>query len=453
MKVNPKIKWRWEKDKVLLNTLAIMNRTAGEVLELLEETDDILEIAHHLSEKYPVPLEKLKADVETIVTQFQKFGILVSEERDVFVPIHSTCSEDIASVFGNVLSAPVGVACMVTYNCNQRCLHCYTKSPVKIPHELQSDEWKRLLDELSQLKVFYVIFAGGEPLMHPDIVELVRYADERKIPPAIATNAYLLNEDLINDFIDAGIRGFLISLDGASATVHDTFRRSKGSFDKTITALKILLQKRMDTVVLTTITKANQHEITDIMELADTLGLRRLSLVKLRKSGRAVSNYELQLSPFEYITLLKTVHQKEKELEKTSILYPDLPAAFFEKSIGLDAYEELKGLGKIELCGAGIVGCVVSPSGDVRPCDASGDISVGNIKESSLQSIWSTAPLFMELRKLKKEEISPCNRCHLRDTCLMGCRALPSQVGKGADVYTADPLCAECFTTFKEGSP
>lgn len=451
MRVNPKIKWRWEGDKVLLNTLAIMNRTAGEVLELLEETDDILEIAHQLSEKYAVPLEKLKVDVETLVTQFQKFGIVVSEERDVFVPIHSTCSENIASVFDNVLSAPVGVACMVTYNCNQRCLHCYTKSPVKIPHALHLHEWKRLLDELSQLNVFYVIFAGGEPLMHPDIVELVQYADKKNIPPAIATNAYLLKEDLIDDFAAAGIRGFLISLDGATAKTHDTFRQSKGSFDKTIAALKILLQKKIDTVVLTTITKANHHEITDIMELADTLGLRRLSLVKLRKSGRAVSHYDLQLSPFEYIALLKTVHQKEKELEKTSVLYPDLPAAFFEKSIGLDAYEELKGLGKIELCGAGIVGCVISPSGDVRPCDASGHMSVGTIKESSLQSIWRTAPLFKELREMKKEEISPCNICHLRDTCLMGCRALPSQVGEGADVYAADPLCAECFTTFMEG--
>ncbi len=449
MMINPKIRWRWEGDKVLLNTLAIMNTTAGEVLEFLKETDSSQEIARRLHEKYEIPLEKLRSDVETIITQFQRFGILVSEESDVFLPIHSSCSENIASVFHNVLSAPVGVACMVTYNCNQQCLHCYTESPVKSPNELKTEEWERIIDELSLLKVFYVIFAGGEPLLHPDIVELVKYAHERNVPPAVATNALLLSEDMISELNAAGVRGILISLDGATAEVHDSFRRSKGSFKKTITALKILLEKKMDAVVLTTITRVNAHQITDLMRYADILGLRRLSLVKLRKSGRAISNYGLQLSPPHYVELLRKIYEKEKELEKTSILYPDLPAAFYERSIGLDSYEELKAQGRIELCGAGIVGCVISPSGEVRPCDASGNISVGNIRESSLHSIWSTSSLFKRLRELKKEEISPCNKCLLRKTCLMGCRALPSQVS--ADINSPDPLCQECFTTFHGG--
>lgn len=450
--INPRIKWRWEGDKVLLNTLAIMNKTAGEVLELLETTDDAKRIADVLHERYPsVPLDKLESDVKTIVSQFQKFGIIVPEEYDAreLLTIHATCTEDIASVFNNTLSAPVGVACMLTYNCNQKCLHCYTLSPVKVSNELKTHEWKRILDELSKLRVFYTIFAGGEPLVHKDIVELVDYASNKRLNPAIATNAYLLNEKKIEELIAAGIRGFLISLDGATAEVHDTFRRSKGSFDRTVNAVSILSEKNIDTVVLATVTTMNVHQIPDIMELADSLGVRRLSLVKLRKSGRAISHYDLQLSPHEYVDLLKKIHEKEQELQRTSVLYPDLPAAFFEKSIGLDHYEELKGLGKIELCGAGIVGCVVSPSGDVRPCDASGDVSAGNVRENSVKHIWDTAVLFNQLRGIRKNEIHPCSACRLRDTCLMGCRALPSQVGDAGDMYRADPLCEECFTTFE----
>lgn len=451
MIVNPRIKWRWEGDKVLLNTLAIMNKTAGEVLELLETTNDTKKIADILHGRYPsVSLDKLESDVEVIVSQFQKFNIIVPEEYDAesLLTIHATCTEDIASVFNNTLSAPVGVACMLTYNCNQKCLHCYTLSPVKVSNELKTHEWKRVLDELSELRVFYTIFAGGEPLVYRDIIELVDYASNKRLNPAIATNAYLLNERKIEELITAGIRGFLISLDGATAEVHDTFRRSKGSFDRTVSAVSVLVEKEIDAVVLATITQMNVHQITDIMELADKMGVRRLSLVKLRKSGRAVSNYDLQLSPHEYVELLKKIYEKEQELQKTSVLYPDLPAAYFEKSIGVNHYEELKASGRIELCGAGIVGCVVSPSGDMRPCDASGDISVGNVRENSVKHIWDTSVLFKKLREIKKSDIHPCNTCRLHDTCLMGCRALPVQVGDDGDIYRADPLCEECYTTF-----
>lgn len=448
--INPVIQWRWEGDKVLLNTMLGMNRVAGEVLELCQSCSTVDEVAKKMKEKYSdIPYEKMYDDTNKIIQLFLKREILVPEGEKgsfVFTPFFM---QYIDSFFHNQLSAPVRVGCEVTSACNAHCMHCYASfSPDS--DELTTEEWKDIIDQLNDLHVFGVSFTGGEPLLREDLEDIIVHAHKKGMRATLATNGSLLTEERIQTLKKAGTDAVMLSLDGATSKVHDQFRGIEGLFKRVVSAIEYLVKEGVDIGILTTISRLNIQEIPDIMELVDTLGAPRLALMRFIMAGRAVENKPLEPQPYEYIELLTRIHEKEKELTTTSILYPDLPALFYDKSVGLDHYEHLKVQGAIELCGAGITTCAISPTGDVKPCDLSGDVSLGNLREVPLKDIWDTAEVFKKLRILGKKDQNPCNACTLNEICLTGCKALPSQVGDTGDMYAADPTYAQCFALFQK---
>jgi len=451
-KINPVIQWRWEGDKVLLNTMLGMNRVAGEVLELCQTCSTIDDVVTKMVEKYPGVLhEKMYNDTNKIIQLFLQREILIPEGETggfVFTPFFM---QYIDSFFNNQLNAPVRVGCEITSACNARCMHCYASfSPDS--DELTTEEWKRIIDQLHGLHVFGVSFTGGEPLLRSDVEDIVLYAHEKGMRATLATNGSLLTKERIERLKKAGIDAIMLSLDGATPEVHDRFRGIDGLFEKVISTIEYLVKEGIDIGILTTISRLNIQEIPAIMGLVDKLGAPRLALMRFIMAGRAVENKLLEPSPHEYIELLTRIYEKEKELKTTSLLYPDLPAIFYDKSIGLDHYENLKVKGAIELCGAGITTCAISPTGDVKPCDLSGDVSMGNLREVPLKDIWDNSEVFKKLRTLGKKDQKPCNACILNEICLTGCKALPSQVGDNGDMYAADPTYAQCFAVFQEGS-
>lgn len=446
IRVNPRIRWRWEKDKMLLNTMLGMNRVAGEVLEFCETSSTVDEVTEKMVEKYPdVPYEQLHRDIVNMIDVFLKRGILLSSEDEEPLMFTPYFMEYIDSFFHNQLSAPVRVACEITSACNAHCMHCYAS--FEDDNELSTAQWKTILDHLTDINVFGVSFTGGEPLLRKDLEEIVEYAS-KTMRTTLATNGFLLTKERIESLRRAGIDAIMISLDGATPHIHDQFRGIDGLFEQVVKAVTYLVKMKIDVGILTTISRLNVTHIPDMMKLADNLGAPRLALMRFIISGKAVNNRELEPSPQEYIELLNTIHKTEKELKTTSVLYPDLPALFYEKSIGLDYYEALKVQGAVELCGAGITTCAISPTGEVKPCDVSGNTSLGNVTTQLLKDIWDTSDVLKTLRTLKKKDQNPCSQCRLSHTCLTGCKALPSQVE--GDLYAVDPTCAACFTLLQE---
>jgi uncharacterized radical SAM superfamily Fe-S cluster-containing enzyme len=79
------------------------------------------------------------------------------------------------------LSAPLFVIWEITGACNLRCKHCLSDAGKKAPDELNTQEVKDLIDVLEKMKVFYVNFSGGEPLVRPDIFEILEYASQKNV--------------------------------------------------------------------------------------------------------------------------------------------------------------------------------------------------------------------------------------------------------------------------------
>jgi|SRR5690242_118934 len=110
--------------------------------------------------------------------------------------------------------APFEAQLIVTRRCNLSCGYCseYDKVSECIPLEVL----KRRIDALHRLRVVNVALLGGEPLMHPDLAEVIAYAD-RRAQVSVTTNGFLLTEDLVHRFNDAGLANMEVSIDQVRA--------------------------------------------------------------------------------------------------------------------------------------------------------------------------------------------------------------------------------------------
>ncbi|HEY4057060.1 MAG TPA: radical SAM protein [Kofleriaceae bacterium] len=124
---------------------------------------------------------------------------------------------------------------VITRRCNLSCGYCFEYDKVSEPVPL--DELKARIDHLVKLKSVFVTFTGGESLLHPQAVELVRYANEKGIIPFLNTNGYLLTKKIILELNEAGLYGMQMSIDNAKP--NDV---SKKSLKPLLPKLRLLAQ-------------------------------------------------------------------------------------------------------------------------------------------------------------------------------------------------------------------
>ncbi|MFN0245662.1 MAG: radical SAM protein [Kofleriaceae bacterium] len=124
-----------------------------------------------------------------------------------------------AKILFDVLAAaadpdrPLVTHLVITRRCNLSCGYCFEYDKVSQPVPLA--ELKARIDHLAKLKSIFVTLTGGESLLHPDAVELVRYVNDKGMVPFLNTNGYLLTKKIIEDLNDAGLYGLQLSIDNA----------------------------------------------------------------------------------------------------------------------------------------------------------------------------------------------------------------------------------------------
>ncbi len=102
---------------------------------------------------------------------------------------------------------------VVTRRCNLACTYCFEYDDVSAPVPLAT--LKSRIDHLARLRSVFVTLTGGESLLHPDIVELVRHVRERGMTPFLNTNGFLLTQPIIEALNAAGLYGMQLSIDNA----------------------------------------------------------------------------------------------------------------------------------------------------------------------------------------------------------------------------------------------
>jgi radical SAM protein with 4Fe4S-binding SPASM domain len=339
------------------------------------------------------------------------------------------------------LSAPLFVIWEITGSCNLKCDHCLSDSGKPFVNELSTDEAKSVIDALVTMKVFNINFSGGEPLIRPDIFELLEYASNKNMAMDLLTNGTLISEKILDRLENTNIFNVQVSLDGLRGT-HDDFRGIKATFDRAVRAVSLLIDRDFNVSISSAVTKKNINEIPEIIDLAIDLGARNYKTTLFMPAGRGKGNVdEYVLSPLEAKDFVAMLNEMKKELgNKISIsceeLYPWLNGTSKE-DITCSNGKRKSTVG----CTAGNSSLYIMPDGRIAPCPFLREFVAGESRKQDLQEIWDSAPLFDVFRNIKGSDLGgKCGECEfLGLSCFGGCRA--AAFAHTGDLYAEDPLC------------
>ena len=413
----------------------------------------------------------------------------------------ATSSAHIPFSSGSSQNKPRLVFWELTKGCNLRCIHCRASATeLSSPSDLSTQAARDIIDQIAVVSSPILVLSGGEPLFRSDIFQLARYATDQGLRAALATNGTLVTKEIARKIVESGVKRVAISLDGADAATHDTFRGIPGAFDAALTGFRHLKDLGMSVQINTTIARHNAHQLPHVLDLARSVGADALHTFLLVPVGCGVDiAAEQMVAPEEYEKMLNWFYDQSLaggiELKATCAPHyyrvvrqrraaegHSLAAA--QAAHGPDAttpnggeYQmdapnigptemtmpgstgiELKphGIGQpvghpgthpsgmnamTKGCLAGTAVCFISHQGEVYPCGYLPALA-GDLKKQSFSDIWENSFVFHQLRDVNNLN-GKCGCCEFRNVC-MGCRAR-------AYAATGNYLDEEPFCVYQPG--
>lgn len=336
------------------------------------------------------------------------------------------------------------VAWEVTRSCNLNCRHCRAAAE-KGPYtgELSTEECEKLLRNIAGFAKPIIILTGGEPMLRPDIYHIAQFGTGLGLRMVMAPCGKLLTEDSCRKLVTAGIRRISLSIDGATAQSHDSFRRVKGAFDSVMEGIHAAHRAGLEFQINTTVTKLNIDELPAIFDLAISLGAVSFHPFLLVPTGRGKELADQEIAPKDYERVLTWIYQ-HRETAGIS-LKPTCAPHYYrilrqkERLAGRTVAPQTHGLEAMTKgCLGGQGFAFVSHVGVVQICGFL-DVAAGNLRDNGLdfQSVWENSPLFREMRDLDKYH-GRCGRCEYRRVC-GGCRA--RAYATTGDYLAEEPYC------------
>ena len=316
-----------------------------------------------------------------------------------------------------------------TNACNMYCDHCYRDAGFKAEEELNTTEAKTLLDQIAKAGFKIMIFSGGEPLMRPDIIELVEHAVSVGLRPVFGTNGTLITEEMAHKLKKAGAMGMGISLDSLDIEKHNKFRKFPNAWEGAVQGMRNCRKAGLPFQIHTTVMDWNSHELEAITDFAVAEGAVAHHFFFLVPTGRGANIEEESLRAKAYEDVLERIMKKQQAV---SIELKPTCAPQFMRIAAQMGMKMRFGRG----CLAGTSYCIISPRGKVQPC-AYLNIPLGDVRETPFDEIWKNNEVLNKLRTLDYK--GGCGTCEYKRAC-GGCRARAAYYHDG-DYMAEEPWC------------
>ncbi len=323
----------------------------------------------------------------------------------------------------------------VTPACNHACLHCYnywnhpdpatpsalSTAPLPLsPKEEggprgkeRSDVRPLLAHVLDQIDCTHVTLTGGEPLLRPDLPDIVSFLAERGARVNLISNGHLLTDELAAELIERGVGLFELPLLSFRREAHDALSGATGAFDAVLAALAHIRYHQGQAVAVFVATRHNIAHLHDTLKLAFAFGVRGVMLNRFNPGGRGAGNIEELLPTVEEMRAALEVAEAATQEFKLSVAcsIPIQPCL-----IDNSAYPHL-GFG---FCAAGSSRAyyTLDTAGNVRPCNHTPTI-LGNAWDEPFAHIIAPARLAGFVAAVP----AFCAPCALRNECQGGCKA------------------------------
>ncbi len=180
---------------------------------------------------------------------------------------------------------PISLAIEPTTSCNLRCPECpsglrnFTRPTGKVSVDL----YQEIITQLAPYTSYLTFYFQGEPFLHPDFLDMVRYARKNKIYTATSTNAHFLDDDRARDTVLSGLDRLIISIDGTTQDVYESYRKG-GSLAKVLEGTNNIahwkkeLNSRTPAIIWQfLVVRPNEHQIDEVLDLADSYGVDKVA--------------------------------------------------------------------------------------------------------------------------------------------------------------------------------
>jgi radical SAM protein with 4Fe4S-binding SPASM domain len=326
----------------------------------------------------------------------------------------------------------------ITRRCNLECRHCGSDCHAQTSScELTLESWLQILEDiaLSFRPPPVIVLTGGEPLLFPDLPQLLRKITNLGVRWGMVSNGYALTPPVLETLVSNTIHSLTLSLDGLQEH-HNWLRQRSDAFKKTLRALQLVSASTIPVKdVVTCVYPKNLHHLDALAELLLSHAIPSWRLFRIFPAGRAQGNAELLLSPEQTREMIEWVMAHKKSLLKKGLVVNLscegwLPwhidrqvrdAPFFCRS-GVNIASIL--------CDGTITGC---PNNSTRFFE-------GNILHENFGYVWQNG--FTQFRTRSWIRYTSCRACVYVDDC------------QGSSIhlwqhsqYTPDFCYMECFDT------
>lgn len=302
------------------------------------------------------------------------------------------------------LGPPLTVAIGITTRCNSRCLHCDVwRSPPG--EELRTDDWKRLLDELAEwMSPAHVSFAGGEPFLRKDIVELITHAHAVDLLPSIVTNGTVTSPDRVDMIQSLPLTSMTVSIDSLSPGPHDRLHGINNAHRRAVDLVEGLVSVGLGARlrIAAVLTSLNNDEIVPLAKWSHSLGIGGFTIQPLGEPFERDHNAKwYDRSPLRF-TDRGTIHDLVTKL--ISLKESGVPIMNPVRQLeALPEYYIDPERGAFLPCLVGSTTLGIGPNGDLRFCPYHSPF--GRWVPGSLKSQW-----FGDNARRSRRTILQCNR-------------------------------------------
>jgi radical SAM protein with 4Fe4S-binding SPASM domain len=289
--------------------------------------------------------------------------------------------------------SPISISIEPTTSCNLRCPECPSglRSFTRPTGMLDEKLFQQIIDQLAPTLSYLTFYFQGEPYLHPQFLEMVKYASAQNIYTSTSTNAHYLKDESARATVESGLDRLIISVDGTTQESYEAYRKG-GSLEKVMEGTRSIVQWKRALRSLTPhvvfqflVVKQNEHQVENVYKLAKEMGVNQVVL----KTA--------QIYDFKNGSPLMPSQNKYSR-------YRENPDGTYSIKNELD-----------NQCWKMWHSCVVTWDGKVVPCCFDKDAShvLGDLKTNSFDEIWTGEKYQVFRRSLLKsrKEIEICRNC------------------------------------------
>ncbi len=328
----------------------------------------------------------------------------------------------------------------LTGSCNLKCRHCWINPAyaTKLDDYLSWSKLETVFKDAKEIGLQTVKLTGGEPFLHPEIIEIISGIKSLELNVTVETNGTLIGSKEAKAIKDA--EAFIsISIDGPTAEFHDDLRGVKGAFEEVLRGSEFLRKAGVKFQVISCLYRKNKDTLDEMLKLANDIGANSLKINPITGIERSeiMSKHNELLSVRETLDIHDSLINHSSDSNKVAILF-DIPPAFKKlsdiKISGLETCAILNIIGILHNGRAGLCGI----GEHVKELD------FGDVFEHGIRKIWEENEILKQIREKIPEHIEGiCGRCMFRNYCLGKCIA--QTYYKTKNLFSGFTFCEEAL--------